>query len=80
MNIHIMCYLTFPGEVTIIVSFDVIMAMDSIIKCGSLTCIWYVSRSNLITASTHVQGTLPLKMSWVTTLKALVLLTHVAVV
>jgi hypothetical protein len=65
--------LTFSSEVIIIISFNILIAPDSITKDLSMTCSWCMSRCRLLTGSTHVEGAIQFEVSGVPTFKALVL-------
>jgi hypothetical protein len=64
---------TLSSEVSIILSFNVIMTVDSIIINTSLTCSWCVSRCNLVAGSTGIEGAIPFEMRWIATLETLIL-------
>jgi hypothetical protein len=63
----------FSGEVSIIVSINIVMSANSILVYLSSTCSRCVPRCYLIASSTDVEGAIPFKVSWVATLEALVL-------
>jgi hypothetical protein len=68
---------TFSGEVSIVVSINIVMAPDSIIVDASMACSWWMSRCYLITGLTLVKGTIPFKMSGILAFKTLVLASSV---
>jgi hypothetical protein len=64
---------TFPGEVTIIISINIIMTPNSIIVNASMACSWCMSRCYLITGSTSVERTTPFEVCGVSAFKTLIL-------
>jgi hypothetical protein len=64
---------TFPGEVTIIVSINIVMTPDSIIVNASMACSWCMPRCYLITGLTSVERATPFEVCGVSAFKTLIL-------
>jgi hypothetical protein len=63
----------FSGEVSIIITIDIVMSMDSVIVPMSLAGLGCVSWCYLITSSADVERTVPFKMARVTTFETMIL-------
>jgi hypothetical protein len=65
--------LTFPVEVTIFISINIVMTPNSVIVNTSMACSRCVSRCYLITGLTSVERTTPFEVCGVTAFKTLIL-------
>jgi hypothetical protein len=67
----------FSSEISIIVTVDIVMSMDSIIIHASPTGLGCMSWCYLITSSADVERTVSFKMGRVTTFKTMILMSSV---
>jgi hypothetical protein len=67
----------FSGEVSIIIAFNFVVSMDSIIIHMSSACFGCMSWCYLITSLADVERTVPFKMDRVTAFETMILLSSV---